>query len=955
MLQEAWKQFELDKDRTRFLDAVKQTYGITTIHSTVEAYIFDMVPAAGMFTLRPFQACFLGTPWTYNRLVYRFGDELFPGDWIGYDNAGIQFLLLLETGQVITLHHDATFYEVAGDIRARTPADFLKKFAKAGSVMTIDRLIALQQASVAFKHLDEDMPTYAAEWLRLVSKSLKLSMGHFNRNIHKERYEFIANRCRELIETSQMNTNQMNTLAMAEKKIAKLAAPLGKHVGLGHCFLRSIPIERLRDPILTSLDLSGNPLVIGDELTSLNLLKLGLRDCQLTYVPQLPQTLTHLNLQGNLLTNIDVLYSLTQLKELKLYATGLPTSIIRHLEAALPKTKVLADIIRDDLSAETLDLSNHELSNLPEELFVMPNLTTLDLTDNPILDWDTACEQLGRIKTLKTLIINQNMPRTYLDRGYKQFELPETCRFLTVEEIDFGKSKGWRTPLSRHGLRELLTRLSTIKTLKVMPELHIKTLDVFTLFVEMLPHFAHITTFQITYKLARDSALWSQMLTTLGTFPQLESVILPIAGRKDANEMPFNEIAHVKHLQLDGRGWNANELLPLTQLQSLKLDCVNGGLVDEISRLHDLRHLEFYDYLSLKVIAPAIAQLPKLETLILGKSLEQLFPILGEFAQLKTLDLSQCSLDDKQNTVPDQWCKLSQLEKLRLPKKGITQLPTALGDLSALRYLDLRNNLITQLPESIGRCERLERLELNATCLTHFPDSVGQLKALRQLTLRFTGSVNRQFNTLPDALLMLPNLNEVQLLIGESLSAETAFHLLSQLGQLPALERLTIHLPQPSAEIVYETAISQMKQLKHLTWLKLNHELHEVILATPFESLHTDFHLCEQMDVIERSVKTLAKHSTLRHFILDYWTDNYPDNAPSALSKFKQLDTLTILHRRLATAPRQILRLRNLKILRRDGLFGMWSKRTMEAALPHTRLQRCDASDYRETDNNRRW
>lgn len=78
----------------------------------------------------------------------KWGDGVFPGIYIGYETYGTEFLLLLSTGHIITLHHDATLQEVASDIAEAVSSreQFLEALIAEGSSWSLAQLIQLQTA-----------------------------------------------------------------------------------------------------------------------------------------------------------------------------------------------------------------------------------------------------------------------------------------------------------------------------------------------------------------------------------------------------------------------------------------------------------------------------------------------------------------------------------------------------------------------------------------------------------------------------------------------------------------------------------------------------------------------------------------------------------------------------------------------------------------------------------------
>ncbi len=119
--------------------------------------------------------------------LFSFGDKkrFFPAFLIASEFGGIDFYMMINSGKVIALHHDATFYEVASEVWEaveENEASFEKAFPKTGALHTIDQLLAFQKAFAGVRKKDfgeippeELIPKIAAafEWsVRELAKSL---------------------------------------------------------------------------------------------------------------------------------------------------------------------------------------------------------------------------------------------------------------------------------------------------------------------------------------------------------------------------------------------------------------------------------------------------------------------------------------------------------------------------------------------------------------------------------------------------------------------------------------------------------------------------------------------------------------------------------------------------------------------------------------------------------------
>ncbi|OSY86807.1 hypothetical protein WH52_14680, partial [Tenacibaculum holothuriorum] len=95
-------------------------------------------------------------------------------------------------------------------------------------------------------------------------------------------------------------------------------------------------------------------------------------------------------------------------------------------------------------------------------------------------------------------------------------------------------------------------------------------------------------------------------------------------------------------------------------------------------------------------------------------------------------------------SLPKEIGELSKLERLSLGNNDLSSLPDEISNLSSLTYLWLRNNSLTSLPTTIGSFTKLEELYLdgqrdhtsnNAKTLTSLPNEIGSIGTLKKLDL----------------------------------------------------------------------------------------------------------------------------------------------------------------------------------------------------------------------------
>lgn len=164
------------------------------------------------------------------------------------------------------------------------------------------------------------------------------------------------------------------------------------------------------------------------------------------------------------------------------------------------------------------------------------------------------------------------------------------------------------------------------------------------------------------------------------------------------------------------------------------------------------------------------AELGGWETLNLSdRGLTALPPQIGRLTTLISLDLSGNNL----TRLPDEIGRLSKLQSLDLgPARAhrsndhtsgigancLTELPSALFQLTELRFLIVRGNCLTTLQDEIGRLRQLQLLDIGNNRLSTLPDTLAQLENL--VTLH---ADNNAIAALPERSERLGNLSVLEL------------------------------------------------------------------------------------------------------------------------------------------------------------------------------------------------
>lgn len=114
------------------------------------------------------------------------------------------------------------------------------------------------------------------------------------------------------------------------------------------------------------------------------------------------------------------------------------------------------------------------------------------------------------------------------------------------------------------------------------------------------------------------------------------------------------------------------------------------------------------------------------------KGLTEIPPEVFNFPNLQELDLGS----NKIQNLPANIGELKNLKILRLNRNKINAVGKEIGNLSNLIYLDLGRNQIQALPFEIGKLKKLEFLQIWGNEITMLPESINDLTSLKWLDMR---------------------------------------------------------------------------------------------------------------------------------------------------------------------------------------------------------------------------
>lgn len=199
-------------------------------------------------------------------------------------------------------------------------------------------------------------------------------------------------------------------------------------------------------------------------------------------------------------------------------------------------------------------------------------------------------------------------------------------------------------------------------------------------------------------------------------------------------------------------------------------------------------------------IDSAVTKLTRLQTLMLnGCSLENVSSVLTGLKQLQSLCLAD-NAGLAVNRAPDEWWPLEledlmSLKELDLSSCGVSGVPVALGKLAMLSHLDLGANGAApgmMLPLDVGACHAMRSLCMNDCSLRRVPDCLCLLTQMRYL-----GLANNQLLDLPQGLVGLGDLCEIDLAHNHFTHFPTVLAELTSLGRISFKGCTSLQIAEP--------------------------------------------------------------------------------------------------------------------------------------------------------------
>ncbi|MBF0452039.1 MAG: leucine-rich repeat domain-containing protein, partial [Candidatus Magnetomorum sp.] len=521
-----------------------------------------------------------------------------------------------------------------------------------------------------------------------------------------------------------------------------------------------------------------------------------------------------------------------------------------HVTDLVLSAKGLTDIpeeINQLTQITRLDLSKNKLTALPDIFGQLQMLTELNLSMNQL---STLPKSIGQLKKLLTLDVGNNkLGESFPDpRQTRQLDPPDPnnspipesplAQLEQLTQLITLKLNGnmfKQMPFNLNALTALETvslnnnQLTDFSAMTLLTHLKILNLNQneITSLPENMNNFSTLQEFNLSNNKLEIISDAIGQLTALTSLSITNNILISISEQIGSlnvlkklaltnNKLTSLPSSISKLSALTTLTLNTNELksLPetianLNQLVSLILsDNQLKALPDDFGSLDTLKTLEIENN-DLETLPESFGQLGKLETLNLSNNqLKALVPSLGQLMHLQYLNLS----DNQLNQLPDEFCQLKSLQTLYLTANHLESLPLDFGQLRNLRYLYGSSNALNELPEDFAALKSIQELYLSNNHIRSLPDTFGQLETLQTLILS-----SNTIEALPYSFGQLENLQTLDL------SNNRLFEIPDDFGELSFLSHLDLSNNQ------LRLLTPALGKLSNLLWLDLSNNTIEVI------------------------------------------------------------------------------------------------------------------------------
>ncbi|KAF7343711.1 Adenylate cyclase [Mycena sanguinolenta] len=505
-----------------------------------------------------------------------------------------------------------------------------------------------------------------------------------------------------------------------------------------------------------------------------------------------------------------------------------------------------------------IDLTGRSLRTIPVALYQhADSIVSLQLSRNPMieipLDFIQSCTTLRELRLSHMAM--KRVPRS-LRHSATLTSLDLSCnRIATLDEAYFDDIPGLTTlHLQNNRLEKLPWSFPRLRRLVALNISNNK----FRMFPASVNRLLNLRDLDISFNMI------SELPEEIGELRNLERLI--ILGNQ-VSQLP-DEFSRLGRLaELDCRRNQISDLTVACMLPQIKT------LSADHNPLHDLTLSMGPCLTELYVSHNKITQL-MLEPGPLGRS-----PVA-----LTSLDISNAKLSVLDDYTLSQF---TSLRRLKLDNNYFQAIPDSLGDLMWLETLSCANNSLSTLPQSIGKLERLETLDVHSNSLTELPASLWNCASLFQLNLT-SNQVVLWHDPLPSVPHKVPS-SDNTVVVGGPIFLDNRKPSTFTISDLPPLA-YSLELLYLGQNLFTDEVLRPLMILKALRVLNLSFNN---IQNMPFGFF--------------RRLTKLEEVYLSGNGLTDFPSEDLP--------KLTRLSTLFLNGNRLRTLPRELSKVKSLKIL----------------------------------------
>jgi small GTP-binding protein len=324
-----------------------------------------------------------------------------------------------------------------------------------------------------------------------------------------------------------------------------------------------------------------------------------------------------------------------------------------------------------------LNLSGLNLIELPDEIYTLDFIKTLDLHNNPL---DSLNQKIGQLISLE---------RIYLSR-FIFSQLPES--FANLSNLISIHLEG-------KNIKEFPKQLLNLKKLSYI---NLSNCSISNLPTE-LNDLSEITT------------LWllNNPITEIKNIdPILNNLIqLSINGTMIVNFNFLDKLKKIENLSIGDSLYLKKLPQEILKLKTLKRFHIGKSKITSITGIDRLINLK--------------------EFLILDSKIKTIPKSISKLSLLEDLWFSYCQI----KVIPQEIGKLKNLKRLTLYNNSIREIPKEIGDLKNLVELNVNSNNINQIPSEIGKLKDLEKLDVSYNNLIVLPTELSRLEKIKNLRI----------------------------------------------------------------------------------------------------------------------------------------------------------------------------------------------------------------------------